>query len=428
MKLRKALFTLAFLLVFSFAFNETAANAKNLEGVGITQTQRILEYTETDSSTICGKYKVKTYNHDGYVIKKKAFSSANKKVAKVTKKGVVKAVAPGSTDITVKITFTYKKKTYTNTHKLKAIVSPDVAALKALINEVRTNNGAGVDQNVNSDDYKWALKKGRLIGIDWSRCHVNGTISFATIPSLKTLSLYGNDEEADSVDDNYISGLTGVDLSQNAKLKEVKLGASSIESLALDNPKLEILSCFNAKLKSIDTSKLVALKELFVSNNQLTELDLSNNKELVRVDCSSNQITNISLAGLSKLEDLACFRNNITNLDLSGLTNIKKLNCFTCKLTELDLTSNSLLEELYCYENEIASLDLSTCPKLERIDCCTNKLNSLNLNGCTALKSLSCAHNELESIDLSTNKALTSVYCDEGLNVTGYSGNVDRAS
>lgn len=74
---------------------------------------------------------LKVKKSKGVTIKSKSFSSSNKKVAKVTKKGKVIAVKSGKAVIKTKVKYKYKGKMYIKTFKTKITVYKNANALKS---------------------------------------------------------------------------------------------------------------------------------------------------------------------------------------------------------------------------------------------------------------------------------------------------------
>jgi len=81
---------------------------------------------------------------------------------------------------------------------------------------------------------------------------------------------------------------------------------------------LEVLSCANNLLATIDLSKNTELRYLDCRGNYLSSLDVTKNTELYDLDCSSNQLTGtMDLSNLHLLYALYCDHNQLNRLILS---------------------------------------------------------------------------------------------------------------
>ena len=282
--------------------------------------------------------------------KKITWSSNNKKIATVSKKGVVTAKKAGKANITAKVNgkkyvckVTVKNKKKQETPAPEKPTKPDdpkgknpgdVSALEKIIKE-QNSKGAKLptDLNAKYDDdgdgsfdgvgYQWD-ENGRLIGICWRDCSMSG---------------------------------------------------------------------------SLDLSELTALTILDCSWNQLSSLDVSNNTALTYLDCYINQLS---------------------SLDVSNNTALTELNCSSNQLSSLDVSNNTALTYLYCSGNQLSSLDVSNNTALTELYCSSNQLSNLDVSNNTALEVLLCSENKLSSLDVSNNTALTSLDCDDNVQVTGW--------
>lgn len=277
--------------------------------------------------------------------KKITWSSNKKKVASVSKKGVVTAKKAGKANITAKVSgkkyvckVTVKKKTKQDTpdniilKNTKGKDAKDVAALnKIFLEHDRTYF---FSEDLNSSEYKWD-SNGRLIGLDWSverggdllsKYQSNGGIETGWIRDLDFMGT--------------------LDLSELTALKQLECRHLKISGLDISkNTALEYLDCRDCTLKSLDVSKNTKLKTLGCSENQLSKLDVSNNTALEILVCAENQLSDLKVSQNTKLIWLCCEKNKIGSLDVSA---------------------NTALEYLYCYENQLKSLDVSKNSKLTK--------------------------------------------------------------
>ncbi len=71
-----------------------------------------------------------------------------------------------------------------------------------------------------------------------------------------------------------------------------------------------------------------------------------------------------------RLTDINWFDCSIKGiLSLEGFSSLKTANLDANGLGSLDVSRNTALTELYCYENELRSLDLSNNTKMEDLSC-----------------------------------------------------------
>ncbi len=103
------------------------------------------------------------------------------------------------------------------------------------------------------------------------------------------------------------------------------------------------------------------LEELYCDSNSLTGLDVSNNLKLKRLSCSNNSITvgTLVLKNNTELEYLNCSNCNLKSLYLVNNTKLTYLNCNNNKLTSLDLSKNVNLEILDCANNSLTNVSIS---------------------------------------------------------------------
>lgn len=232
----------------------------------------------------------------------------------------------------------------------------------------------------------------------------DGTLSLGEAKTITSISI--GPEEGYNEYGAFIESLDGIEYMTN-------LESLRIEACDWDN----VNGLYTGKLKKVDLSKNVALKELYLTYCPLNELNVSSLVNLEKLDCSS------------------CF---LESLDLSNNTRLTHLRCgMDNALEELDLTNNPELIELCCghdgtgrifvqdypegrdlmHGNKLTRLDLSRNTKLEVLDCVANFLTELDLSANTNLKVLYCSANKLTKIDLSRNQKL--VFADMGTDLGG---------
>lgn len=230
---------------------------------------------------------------------------------------------------------------------------------------------------------------------------------------------------------------------------------SSITRLGLDNhnlststlkgleyaKNLQILTCMNAQLTSLDISQNSKLVELNCWGNKLTSLDLTQNPNLEYVNARANSlnsmnitqnpklrillfhtnpgITSLDTSSNPNLEELECQKTSITNLDFSSNPKLKKVLCsYVSTLSNINISGAYELQSLDCRETSITSLDASQNSKLEILICNDCKLTNLIVAGADALKTLDCPKNQITDLDVSQNKELVRLNCMQNLLTT----------
>lgn len=187
----------------------------------------------------------------------------NRKVATVSKKGVVRVVGAGTAAITVKVADgTGKKAAYKVTVKKKGTADTqantlkntagknvsDVAVLEKLIKE-QTALEANVSWDLNDSSYTWD-KNGRLTAIDWELVALRGNISMEGLSALTSLNCAQN-------------SMSSLDVSKNTALTWLDCYANMLTSLAVSK---------NTALKSLECSRNKLTREPFLDAIDLLEV------------------------------------------------------------------------------------------------------------------------------------------------------------
>lgn len=368
----------------------------------------------------------------GKLIKSKSFKSSDKKVAKVSKKGVVTAIKRGRCNVTATVKYRRSKKSkkvYTKKLKVAIIVNKseepsskpseterptsdegsraaDESVVRKLIEEQR-ERGAGEtaawEDLDNSEFYEWDAQTGRLTGISWQGCGLKGDISFRGLSALKNLSVSGN-------------SLTGLDVSGNGNLTELLCNENNLTELNTgENKALRVLDCYTNSLEKLDVDGNVSLSELYCGRNKLVSLSVQKNKKLLSLYCDGNGLTALDVSGNQELADLKCNGNRLTELKMGDLGNLAVLHCYGNLLTSLDVSGSTKLMELHCSDNLLAELSVSKNPDLCYLYCDNNRLTGLELKGAVGLSELSCRGNLLSEIDISDCAGLQVWLTDDGV-------------
>lgn len=283
--------------------------------------------------------------------KKVTWSSSDKKVADVSKKGKVTAKKIGTAKVTAKV----KGKKYTCTVNVIKPNDSDVKALKKII-KAQKKAGAKVPSKMNSSSYMWD-GNGRLTGIYWDNCKLKGSISFAELKELSIVNCVSNK-------------LSKLDVSKNTKLEQLDCTSNQLSKLDVSkNKKLVILSCVSNQLSELDVSKNTKLLYLYCGENQLSKLDVSKNKKLMNLFCNTNQLSSLNVSNNTMLNYIDCSSNQLSTLDVSKNTKLMWLSCSSNQLSQLDVSKNTKLESLYCNDNKITTLDLSSNTALINVGC-----------------------------------------------------------
>ena len=179
------------------------------------------------------------------------------------------------------------------------------------------NNQTGESRAYTDDLTDKELEK--ITILDCGYRNIESTSGIEKLTGLETLHFGGN------------YNTKSINLSSNAKLKEVDLS--------------------NNNLKNVDLSNNTELTNLNLNSTQLTDIDLSNNTNLTNLDLGSNQLTHINLSNNTALTYLNLNYNELTDINLSNNMNLTSLDLSSNQLTNIDLSNNSLLTDLNLSDN-----------------------------------------------------------------------------
>ncbi|WP_277262216.1 leucine-rich repeat domain-containing protein, partial [Peptoniphilus lacrimalis] len=203
--------------------------------------------------------------------------------------------------------------------------------------------------------------------------------------------------------------LTSLNLTNAPALEELYCYNSQLESIKGTSEALQILSCGDNKIKSIEPKKFPSLRYFVCSNNQIGLIDLSKNLSLKNLDCSNNQISSIDLGGIFSLNKLNCSNNQISSINLSKNLSLENLDCSYNHISVLDLSHNKNLRTVHCIYNNLKELKFANSifgnpgfdyPKLEMIDCSNNQLEELTITFVDKVRELLCNNNKLKELNL----------------------------
>lgn len=138
--------------------------------------------------------------------------------------------------------------------------------------------------------------------------------------------------------------VTKVDLSKNAKLRDVNLERCSITEVKLPET-VERLNIHTNKLKTLDVSHLKNLTWLNASINGLESIKLGGTSKLDMLVLGQNNLTEIDLGNAKELRDLNLRQNKLEKIDLSKVPKLGRVGLKGNKLTSVDLSSNKVMED-----------------------------------------------------------------------------------
>ncbi|WP_422107838.1 T9SS type A sorting domain-containing protein [Winogradskyella sp.] len=143
----------------------------------------------------------------------------------------------------------------------------------------------------------------------------------------------------------------------------VNLDISNASILSLigieDFTALEVLSCGNNVIESVDLSNNTVLQEINLSDNDLEALNLNANPALVTLDCSGNSISALDLSSNAALTALNCSNNALTYMDVSNNLQLSVLDCSANQIERIDVISNTALVSLFCNDNNLFALNIN---------------------------------------------------------------------
>lgn len=165
----------------------------------------------------------------------------------------------------------------------------------------------------------------------------------------------------------------------------------------------------NTMLTKADVSKMTALTELNLRENQIAAIDLSKNTKLTKVNMNSNKLTKFD-AALPALTELN-LGNNGSNADKKygenafesiDFTKYPALKNLTISYTGLvpDFTKIPGIETVYAIGNGITSVDLSNNSKIDYLSLNYNKLTEVDATKAAENTRLLFIGNELTNVKL----------------------------
>ena len=243
---------------------------------------------------------------------------------------------------------------------------------------------------------------------------------------IKELDL-SNNINLNYIDASFNLDLSVIDLPLKNRINELKLTATSIETIDVsnladlqslsintglgihqielfNNSKLQYLNVQGNKLNDIDVSHNPMLETLHCAINNLQTLDVSNNPRLSDLNFAFNNIKSIDVSHNTALIQLGFQNNNLSDIDVSMLHELKFIHfgnyqkasdgSIICNnITHIDLSNNTQLEDLFATLSDIPSIDISRNTALKRVFVEYNLLNTLDVSNSPILEELYCYAN-----------------------------------
>ena len=152
---------------------------------------------------------------------------------------------------------------------------------------------------------------------------------------------------------NYFLEITDLDLTANTKLERLVLGVRNLAELDISkNIELKVLEINYAEMVGID--------------NKLKEINLTNNQKLEKIVLDST-INSINFSKNINLKDLFIRADNLSSLDLSANKKLKSLSLVNSLFKSLDLSQNKELTSFSQFGGNL-TIDFSQIPKLKEVN------------------------------------------------------------
>lgn len=198
--------------------------------------------------------------------------------------------------------------------------------------------------------------------------------------------------------------VSSIDISNNPKLTTLDLtGAVYLENLDVaNNPKLEVLGLSGTGLSTIDTSDMKNLVTFYGDHSEINQVDLSQNTKLQDVKLGYARLSSIDLAGLTDLKSIDISSNHISSLDVKDNSNIQSLLADNNQLTTLDVDNLKNLVTLSVNQNQLKSIDVTNNSLLSQLGVAYNQLSSLDLSNNKTLTNLYAEHNQILDVNFSS--------------------------
>ena len=200
-----------------------------------------------------------------------------------------------------------------------------------------------------------------------------------------------------------------VEISEAHLVNVINVDDKNIQNLSgLSNfINLEVFSCQNNSISTLNLSNLTQLISVYSGYNNLNIITLNNLPNLKVLYCENNLLSSIDLDPIPNLEWLVCNNNQLSEINITNATNLTNLYCYSNNLTYLDLNNLSNLKYLLCQNNYLSSLDLSNCNNLYWFWGHNNTLTDLNIKN-------NQLFSDNNNFSVSGNLNLQNICCDNG--------------
>lgn len=341
---------------------------------------------------------------------KVTYKSKNKRIATVTKKGVIKAKKKGRTTIVVRVKNGGSEKVHLRVVKPKSYKKAKRIKIKVVERKLTVGSTADAGRyggfakisisprNVSNDNYVLSSSNKRV-----AKIARDGTLR-ACAPGTVKLKVRAADNSkvkasvkitvlATSPASDFTYKVGDYGLGNGAYITGYKYKAKRINDYRYYRDivlpkKVAGKDVVSAVFRSgddespsygIDVSKCASLRFLDVSADGVDVLRASDNPALqsVRIDAGDG-LGSVNLSGAPSVSKLV-LRNTISlkQVTFGNYTALRTLDCAYTQASSLDTGVFPNLEVLDCSHNQLTKLDVSGNPNLVKLDCSYNRIHDL---------------------------------------------------
>lgn len=179
----------------------------------------------------------------------------------------------------------------------------------------------------------------------------------------------------------------------------------------------------NSNISKLDVSGCTKLKNLEIYTLwYLKTLKLGGKKTLENLSIEETGCSSVTISGFEKLKNIMMLCNYIDSLTVNKCPAVEWLDCREGRLKQLTIGKNSAPQALACGDNQLKALDLHGQSGLFALWCDHNQLKTLNITNCKRLNQLDCTDNDLKTLSLKgctdLKSRFGSVECDPGVKIT----------
>ena len=210
----------------------------------------------------------------------------------------------------------------------------------------------------------------------------------------------------------------------------------ALDTVLLDNPRLEDLQLAEMPIENLDFSKCPLLRHLLLretairsmnldSVNSLTDMALRDNQQLesVRINaceklyyfnCSNSPtMKSVEISNCPQLTGLTVEESKLSSLILRNLPQLGEISTWFSECRSISVDNLPEITQLLFAGNSLEELIIHDCPSVAYLVCDGNQLSSLSLSGVPNLRALYCKDNLLEELDCSGNPFLYTIECNK---------------